>query len=376
MKRHGKLFKDIVKLENIYKAHKNAKKGKSHYKEVQMVEDDLAKYLTDIKFDLENGLFSTSDYVVFKIHEPKEREIFKLPYFPDRIVHHAIMNILQPIWDEIFIYDVYSAIPGKGIHSAMDRLDEFLKDKKGTKYCLQFDISKFYPSVNHDILMKLIQKKIKCSKTLGVIEDIVRSPHGSRGIPIGNYTSQYFANIYLNWFDHFIKQELGMNYYIRYADDGIIFSDSKEELHDVWSKMGEYLNKKLKLELNPKTQIFPVDSDRGIDFLGYRTFRSYRLLRKRSAKKFKRKIKKIKRRYIVMEDQHIISSIMSYVGWIKHCDGFNLLQEYIYKDEKLRSIIKQASERMDINNPLKSYIERNVNKGVRRCQEKVHSQTN
>lgn len=356
MKRHGNLFPDLVRLENIYTAHKNAKKGKSHYDEVQMVEDDLAKYLTSLKFDLENDLFTTSDYVVFKIHEPKEREIFKLPYYPDRIVHHALMNIIQPIWDKIFIHDVYSAIPGRGIHKAIYRLADFLQDRMKTQYCLQFDIQKFYPSVDHDILMRLIKRKIKCSRTLNLIEDIVRSPHGNRGIPIGNYTSQYFANIYLNWFDHFLKQKLKVNYYIRYADDGIILGKSKEHLHNLKEEIEKYLEERLELKLNSRTSIFPVEGDRGIDFLGYRTFRNYRLLRKSSAKKFKRKIHRIEENPDTYEDQHIVSSIMSYIGWIAHCDGYNLLEKYILTNEKIQEIVSEASENLSIEDPLKIYM--------------------
>ncbi len=351
MKRHGDLWGDVIDIKNIRLAHKNAKKGKKNYNGVQMVEEDREYYLEKVQQMLKNKSFTTADYKTFKVFDPKEREIFKLPYYPDRIVHHAVMNVMQPIWDKVFIYDVYSAIPGKGIHAAIERLDNFLRNKEGTKYCLQFDIASFYPSVDHDILMDLIKRKIKDSDLLWLLDDIVHSPSGGKGIPIGNYTSQYFANIYLNWFDHFVKYDLKEKYYIRYADDGIILNNSKDRLHEVWCEIENYLREELKLELNPKTQIYPVD-DRGIDFLGYRTFREKTLLRKRTAKKFKGKIREIRENHEELEPDKIVSSIMSYVGWIKHCNGFNLIKKYILKDEKIMRILRRSSKKLNITNPI------------------------
>lgn len=209
MKRYGKLFNKIVDLNNIALAHKNAKKGKSHYAKVREVEKDPERYIQDI---LVNKTFTTSKYKTKLIHEPKERIIYKLPYFPDRIIHHAIMNVIQPIWDKVFIYDLYSAIPGKGLHAGISRLRQFLKDRENTQYCLKFDIKNFYPSISHDILFELVRRKIKCKDTLWLLEDIIRSPGGNKNLPIGNYLSQYFGNIYLNWFDHWLKEEKGMKY--------------------------------------------------------------------------------------------------------------------------------------------------------------------
>ena len=356
MKRHGKLFEDIVDPENILLAHKNASKGKSDYRGVQKVNANKEYYLNKLRTILIEKNFTTSDYYVFKVYEPKEREIFKLPYFPDRIVHHAILNIMKPIWDKIFIYDVYSSIKGKGIHAAIDRLRSFLRNEKDTRYCLQFDISKFYPSVDHQIMMERLEHKIKDPDLLWLLNDIVNSPEGDKGIPIGNYTSQYFANVYLNKFDHWIKHDLGIDYYIRYADDGVILSGSKKKLHGIKDAIEKYLGENLELSLNPKTQVYPVD-DRGIDFLGYRTFRDYTLLRKSSAKKFKRKVKTIKNHWKKIPAQHIISSIMSFVGWIQHCDGYNLVKSYLLEDRKVVKIMDVMSAKMDIDNPLREKYE-------------------
>lgn len=351
MKRYGNLFSKIVDSDNIALAHKNAKKGKGYYVEVQEVEKDPERYIQEIQDMLVNKTFTTAKYKTKHIHEPKERIIYKLPYFPDRIVHHAVMNIIQPIWDNVFIYDLYSAIPGKGLHAGVLRLRQFLKDRENTQYCLKFDIKSYYPSINHDILFELVKRKIKCKDTLWLLEDVIRSPEGDTNLPIGNYLSQYFGNIYLNWFDHWIKEEKEMRYYARYCDDGCLLHKNKEVLNTILDEIRIYLNDNLQLELNPKTQIFPVDI-RGIDFLGYRSFRNYTLLRKSSATKFKRKIRFIEQNHEELEPQHIISSIMSYCGWIRFCNGHHLLQKYVVENDNLIEIMVESSKALNINNPI------------------------
>ena len=356
MKRHGDLFQQITEPANIALAHHNAKKGKGHYSEVKMVESNKGKYLAEIRQLLKEKTFRTAEYKTRIIFDGgKEREISKLPYFPDRIVHHAIMNILQPIWDKTFVYDCYSAVPGKGIHAGLGRLRKFLNDAEGTRYCLKFDIRKYYPSINHKILIALIARKIKCGDTLLLLEEIVRSPGGDKGIPIGNYLSQYFANIYLNSFDHWLKGKRQMRYYIRYSDDGVILHRDKRELNDLLKEVENYLSENLKLELNPKTQVFPVE-DRGIDFLGYRSFRDYMLLRKGSAVRFKRKLRFILANYEELEPQYVVSSLMSHLGWLKHCDSYNFCRKYI-SDPVVMQVMAYASRRCGINNPLVRYCD-------------------
>ncbi len=351
MKRHTDLFDNITDMDNIRLSHINAKKGKSHYTEVQKINKDPEKYMQEIHDMLVDKTFTTSEYKTKTIHEPKKRLIYKLPYFPDRIVHHAIMNVVQPIWDNVFIHDLYSAIPGKGIHKGVLRLRRFMKDTENTKYCLKFDISSYYPSVNHDTLLELIKRKIKCKDTLWLLKDVIRSSEGNTNIPIGNYLSQYFGNIYLNWFDHWIKEEKQMKYYIRYCDDGVILHSDKNVLNALLHEIDTYLKENLQLKLNPKTQIFPVDA-RGIDFLGYRNFGNYNLLRKSSATKFKRKIRFIEQDHEKLEPQQIISSIMSYCGWIKFCDCHNLLNKYILNNDSILNIMDNAAESLSISNPL------------------------
>lgn len=361
MKRHRNLFPQIISMDNLLLAHRNARKGKGSYPEVQAVEKNPKEYLNKVQEMLKSKTFKTAPYKVRTILDTgKQREIYTLPYFPDRIVHHAIMNITQPIWDRTFIADCCSAIPGRGLHFGVKRLRKFLKDEENTQYCLKFDVRKYYPSINHNILISLIERKIKCRDTLDLLEDVVRSPGGDSNVPIGNYLSQYFANIYLNQFDHWVKEQQRMRYYIRYSDDGVILHKSKAHLQSLLTEIQEYLNRNLLLSLNHKTQIFPVDS-RGIDFLGYRSFRTYTLLRKRTAKRFKVKVHHIEEN--PREPQHIISSIMSYIGWINHCDGQNLVDKYILQNPKMEEIMDSASEALGITNPLRN-TKRNIGEKI------------
>lgn len=343
MRRYGSLYGQICDMENLKLAHVNARRGKLHYSEVLKVNQNSERYLGRLQEMLVDKTYQTSSYKVMQVYEPKKRTIYKLPYFPDRIAHHAIMNVLQPIWDKTFIDDVYSAIPGRGLHAGILRLRQFMRDEPNTQYCLKFDISKFYPSVDHEILLELIKHKIKCEDTLWLLEEIVQSPGGCKNIPIGNYLSQYFAQIYLNPLDRWIKEENRMRYYIRYGDDGVILHSDRQFLKGLLVEIAAFMKDRLDLTINPKSRVFPVDST-GIDFLGYRTFRCYSLLRASAARRFKSKIRFIEQNYTSMGPQTIVSIIMSYLGWIGFCDGYNLQRTYVSGNEKIQSILDQANE--------------------------------
>lgn len=349
MKRFGNLFSQITDLENILLAHQNARKGKAHYQEVQMVNSDPVKYALAIQEMLRSKTFTTSPYRVKTIHEPKVREIFKLPYYPDRIVQHAVMQVIQPIFDRVFIYDLYSSIPGKGLHAGSYRLRRFLRDVSGTQFCLKFDISKFYPSMNHDVLIRLIRQKIKCPDTLWLLEDVIRS---TAGVPIGNYLSQYFGNIYLNEFDHWIKEQKGMKYYLRYCDDGVILHSDRQVLKDLLVEISAKFAD-LNLTLNPKTSIFPVDRC-GVDFLGYKHYRTHVLLRKSAARNLKRRIAGLEKDRSHLDPLSIVSSVMSSLGWLKHCDSYHLSQKLIYANPAICEIMELASRELYIKNPLEN----------------------
>lgn len=335
MKRYNNLFDKIVSLDNLYEADKKARRQKSHRPEVMLFDKNKDKLLLDLQRKLINGEYETSEYYVFKIYEPKEREIFKLPYYPDRIVHHAIMNIMEPIWVSAFIKGTYSCIRKRGIHKALRDVKFALKDEINTQYCLKLDIRKFYPSIDHDILKTIIRKKIKDKRLLSLLDEIIES---AQGVPIGNYLSQFFANLYLTYLDHWIKEQKKVRYYFRYADDIVILGGDKQQLRDLFYDIQDYLNNKLKLNFKDNWQIFKVDS-RGIDFVGYRVFHTHTLLRKRIKKRFCKKINKLNKKQNLDKDTYK-QKICSYIGQIKYCNGRNLLNK-MSKYKELLEYIKE-----------------------------------
>lgn len=335
MKRYNNLFDKIVSLDNLYEADKRARRQKSHRPEVMLFDKNKDKLLLDLQRKLINGEYETSEYYVFKIYEPKEREIFKLPYYPDRIVHHAIMNIMEPIWVSAFVKGTYSCIRKRGIHKALKDVKFALKDEINTQYCLKLDIRKFYSSIDHDILKTIIRKKIKDKRLLSLLDEIIES---AQGVPIGNYLSQFFANLYLTYLDHWIKEQKKVRYYFRYADDIVILGRDKQELRNLFYDIQNYLNNKLKLSFKDNWQIFKVDS-RGIDFVGYRVFHTHTLLRKRIKKKFCKKINKLNKKQNLDKDTYK-QKICSYIGWIKYCNGRNLLNK-MSKYKELLEYIKE-----------------------------------
>lgn len=313
MKRISNLYDKIISVENLKIADENAQKGKKNQYGVKLHNKNQEKNILHLHNVLKNKEYKTSTYSIFKVFEPKERDVYRLPFFPDRITHHAIMNILEPIFVSIFTNDTYSCIKGKGIHAASKKLKKSLKDVHSTKYCLKLDIKKFYPNVDHNVLKHLIRKKIKDTDLLWLLDEIIDS---AEGLPIGNYLSQYFANFYLTYFDHWIKEEKSIKYYFRYADDIVVLSDDKQSLHELLFEIKEYLSLKLKLTVKHNYQIFPVSS-RGIDFVGYVHFHTHTLLRKSIKKRFARALFKNKPK----------SSISSYLGWTKHCDSKHLIKK-------------------------------------------------
>ncbi len=313
MKRLNGLYEKIISLENLYLADQKACKGKSKQFGVKTHIENRDANLLKLHYSLIDKTFKTSPYSTFTILDPKEREISRLPYYPDRIVHHAIMNVLEPIFVSTFTADTYSCIKGRGIHSATYALRDALKDIDGTKYCLKIDIKKFYPSIDHSVLKTLLRKKIKDTDLLELLDSIIDS---APGLPIGNYLSQYFANFYLTYFDHWIKEKMGVKNYFRYCDDMVFLSDSKEYLHQLLAKIKEYLQANLKLTVKRNYQVFPVVA-RGIDFVGYPTFHDHVLLRKSIKKNFARAV----------AGQNNGLSIASYTGWAKHCNSKHLLKK-------------------------------------------------
>ena len=332
MKRIGYLYEQVYEMSNLKIAHKNARKGKTWYKDVNQINKNEELYLRELQNQLINQSYNTSEYVIFdKVEGGKLREIYKLPYFPDRICQWALLQVIEPILMKQLVRDTYSAIPGRGIHLALGRITKEIKnDSIGTQYCLKLDVKKYYPNINHDILKSIYRKIFKDEKLLWLIDEIIDSTEGDKGIPIGNYMSQWSGNLYLSPFDHWIKEEKGIKYYYRYMDDMVILHESKEFLHQLKSEIDEYLKEYLDLEIKDNWQVFPI-AIRGIDFLGYRVFPDYVLLRKRTLKNIKNRVKHIHkhlaRNKLMTHNQWC--ALNSYNGWLIYCNSYRLRQKYI-----------------------------------------------
>jgi len=304
MKRHGNLWDKIVDYDNLYAAYKAASKGKRKRREVLEFEKDVGNNLKNIQQSLMTGNYKTSPYKESKIYIPKERIIYKLPFAPDRIVQHAILQVLIPIWDKLMIYDSYACRIGKGVHRASLRVSYFLPKYK---YYLKTDISKFYPSINHDVLFNIIQRKIKCKPTLKLLYNIIKSFPGDNNVPIGNYTSQWFGNLYLNELDSYIQNTYKLPY-IRYSDDILIFSNDKKELNTIRKDMKRFISDNLHLSFSKWNISYTKN---GVDFVGYKHFEGKVLLRKNTIRRIMKRIKGF------TESSNVAGSISSTIGWIK-----------------------------------------------------------
>lgn len=336
MKRINNIFSQIINIDNLRIADKNARKGKKHQYWIKKFDRNSEENLLKLQESLVNHTFTTSKYTHRIIYEPKERRLAKLPYYPDRIVHHAIIQVLESTWYSIFTSDSYACVKKKGILGINKKLRKILQtDKINTQYCLKLDIKKFYDNINHDILKSIIRKKIKDKEVLWLLDDIIDS---HEGIPIGNYCSQFFANLYLSYFDHWIKEELHVKYYFRYCDDFILLSDDKKFLWECFWKIKEYLST-LKLELKRNYQVFKIaennkSNGRGIDFVGFIFYRNQTLIRKSIKRKIIKKAKKIDLNNI----NEIKQNLCGWFGWLKYSNSVNLTRNIInkqYYDKKL-----------------------------------------
>lgn len=278
--------------------------------------------------ELKNKTYQHSDYTSFCITDPKSRHIHKA-CVRDRIVHHAIYRVLYPIFNPIFVDDSYSCRNKKGTHKAVKRLEKFSRivSKNYTKPCwtLKCDIKKYFSSVNHQVLYDLIKRNLKDKQVLWLISEIISSFHSEiqrerervkRGVPIGNLTSQLFANIYLNELDQFVKHRLKVKFYLRYCDDFVILENDLVELEKLIPEIKYFLYSKLKLELHPN-KIIIRKLNQGIDFLGYVVLPHYRVLRT-----------KTKRRMLKKANE---GNMQSYLGLIKHCSSYGLRQKLLSK---------------------------------------------
>lgn len=327
MKRFGNLYELIIDKENLRIAYLNARKNKTRQYGVKLVDANPDYYIDLLHEMLVNKQYHTSKYKFETIYEPKERNLAKLPFFPDRILQHAIIRVLEQMWYNTMISSTYSCIKGRGLLKCSLDVDKAIKRRylEGKPiYVLKFDIKKFYPSIKHDILKSIIRRKIKDKDVLYLLDDIIDS---IEGVPIGNYTSQFFGNLILSPIDHYIKEDLHVKDYFRYMDDGVILSDSKEELHKILEiikiKVAE-----LGLEIKHTYQIFRLATSkyskdgRGLDFVGFIRYVKHKSLRNNIKNNFKKHVFKAFKIYKYVPMQ----AISSYIGWIKYSNSKNLFK--------------------------------------------------
>jgi len=346
MKTYKNLFNKICSFENLHLAYLKARKCKRYRDEILKFSYNSEENLLKLQEELLTQTYQHGANREFIVCDSKKRKIKASP-FRDRVVHHALCRIIEPIFDKGFIDDSYACRKERGTHKAIKRLEKFIKSANTTLrerrlcpgiYCLQCDISKYFDSINHKILLEIIGKKIVDKKILWLIEEILNSSEEKPGIgiPIGNLTSQLFANVYLNELDQFVKHRLWIKYYIRYMDDFLILDYNKKELHRTKEEIGEFLGDKLKLKLHPKkANVFPVGES--IDFLGYRIFSTHRLLRKSTVKRFIKRTKDYQRKLTkgLMSEEKFNNSLQSWLAYAEHANSWRLRKNL---EEKLKSI--------------------------------------
>lgn len=297
--------------------------GKMKKSDVLQFKARLEDNIFELHWELKNKTYQHSNYTAFNVCDPKLRRIHKA-IVKDRVLHHAIFRVLYPIFDKSFIFDSYSCRIEKGTHRAVLRLEKFCRQLSCNNhrniFALKCDIRKFFDSIDQDILLKLIKRKINDIDAIWLIEKIIRS--FPEGLPLGNVTSQIFANIYLNELDQFVKHSLREKYYLRYCDDFIVLDRDEKYLQNKIVEIDNFLKSKLKLNLHPQ-KIIIRKHRQGIDFLGYAVLPHHRVLRTKTKK---RALKKIAQKYASFQNGSISensfnSSLQSYLGILKHCEG-------------------------------------------------------
>lgn len=346
MKRYGNLWPKIITFENLYNAHRKAQRGKRYRPAVLEFNHNLGSNLLQLQRELETQTYQPGDYRTFLIQEPKIRMISAAPY-RDRVVHHALCTWIAPILEETLIPDTYANRVGFGSHRALRRFTTFCRS---SPYILQCDIAKYFPSIDHEILKQLIRRKIKCAPTLWLIDllidnsnpqhpvfdyfpgDTLLSPlERRRGLPIGNLTSQMFANFYLTGFDHFVKEILGFNKYLRYVDDFALFSDQVTDLQAARPQIEAYLAT-LRIKIHPiKSQI--TKTQRGANFVGYRVLPHHTRIRRQNLhqarKRHRRQLQYLSTQPTATDLATFQTSLQSWFAHLSHGDSYRLQEEIL-----------------------------------------------
>lgn len=331
-------FYSNLTFEKLLQAHQRAKQGKMNKVEVLKFELDLETNIMNLYRAIKNGKYHMGKYREFIIYEPKERIIKALPYV-DRVVHQwYIQEFIKPFIVPRFINDSYACIEHRGTHKAIGKVQKYMRQMKRKYhhyYVLKCDIQKYFYSIDKDILFSIMKRNISDRKLLELTKIFIYDDNSTIGIPIGNYTSQFYANIYLNELDHYVKEKLHVKYYVRYMDDFIILVETKSEAKKLLEKIDDFLKTKLNLRLNKKTNYYP--SKLGIDFCGYVIYETHIRIRKRCKNKIKKQIKEWNNLYLIgtIDYHKVLLCFNSFKGHIQHSNSYNLLnslKEKLYFD--------------------------------------------
>ena len=344
MRRHGGMFERICSFPNLLLAARRARRGKAGKPVPAAFHFALEPNLLAIQEELASGAYRPGEYHAFPIRDPKPRLISAAP-FRDRVVHHAVCGVIEPIFDRTFIHDTYANRSGKGTHLALNRSTVFCRR---ARFVLKCDVAKYFPSIDHEILLGLLARKIKCRRTLELLRVIVTSsnpqepvlryfpgddlftpvlrPHG---IPIGNLTSQFFANLVLDPLDHWLKEERRRRYYLRYMDDFLVFGDDKAELHGLLEEIRAFLWG-MRLSLHPRKCVVMRTQD-GVPFLGWQVFPDHRRVLRPAGLRFQRRLRELRLQYQAGEVglEQVRQSVASWIGHLAHGDTMGLRRKLL-----------------------------------------------
>ena len=301
-----------------------ARKSKRYHRDVLEFNAKIEENLIIIQNELIWKTWAPAPNRQFLVYEPKKR-LITAPAFQDRVVHHSLVAAVEPLFERKFIQHSFACRKGLGTHSAHNAVVRILRKQEakwGSVWVLQTDISQYFASINHDILMSVLGRTIRDKNVLWLFNQIIRnSGFDGVGIPVGALTSQLCANIYLDQLDHYITDKLGISPYIRYMDDTLTFASSRSELCEIYQEIKNFVETRLSLKLNPKSRIYKASQ--GIDFCGYRTWSGYTLPRKRNVTRMRRRMKKLCKMYRrgVIPAENVRAAWASFLGYMKHCEG-------------------------------------------------------
>lgn len=339
-KTYNQIFPKVYGFEELHAAYLRSRRGKRNCAEVQQFELDLEGNLIQIQNELIWGQYKIGEYRQFKVYEPKERQIAALP-FRDRVVQHALVSAIEPIWESRFIADSYACRPGRGTHRGADRAQAMLRKVKrehGKVFVFKADIAKYFQSIDHAVIKRLLRKRIACKQTLALLDQIIDSANSigtasGVSLPIGNLTSQLCANIYLHELDEFVKHALREKFYCRYMDDFVIVHHDKAYLQALRVRIEGYLWRELRLQTNQKTQVFRVGTLRGraLDFLGYRIWPTHRKIRKSSIRRICHTMRRLRSRLErgLCSIKRLWESMQSWLAHTSHADANGLRKQIL-----------------------------------------------